>query len=205
MTGHALLVGPPGTARDLVGSVLSLAGLTLVAPPTGSQGPEADVLVLVSPGPEQWDLAGRFDGGVVLVTESHPGDSEVVAAVLAGADAVVEPDASAAELMAAVMMVCRGGTVLDPSQARRLAEAARRGGRSGDLHLTPREQAILQSAERGESVKQTALALGISSKTVENLQSRLFRKLGARNRAHAVALAHRLGLLAKAGPIATEV
>jgi DNA-binding CsgD family transcriptional regulator len=38
---------------------------------------------------------------------------------------------------------------------------------------------------------------------VENLQSRLFRKLGARNRAHAVALAHRFGLLAEADLLAS--
>jgi DNA-binding CsgD family transcriptional regulator len=44
-------------------------------------------------------------------------------------------------------------------------------------------------------VKQTARTLGIAMKTVENLQSRMFRKLGARNRAHAVTIAHRLGLL----------
>jgi DNA-binding CsgD family transcriptional regulator len=66
---------------------------------------------------------------------------------------------------------------------------------AADMHLTPREAAILASVERGESVKQTARTLGIAMKTVENLQSRMFRKLGARNRAHAVTIAHRLGLL----------
>jgi DNA-binding CsgD family transcriptional regulator len=40
-------------------------------------------------------------------------------------------------------------------------------------------------------------------KTVENLQSRMFRKLGARNRAHAVTIAHRLGLLDPVEPPAT--
>jgi DNA-binding CsgD family transcriptional regulator len=69
------------------------------------------------------------------------------------------------------------------------------------MRLTPREAAILASVERGESVKQTARALGIAMKTVENLQSRMFRKLGARNRAHAVTIAHRLGLL---GDVAVE-
>jgi DNA-binding CsgD family transcriptional regulator len=44
-------------------------------------------------------------------------------------------------------------------------------------------------------VKQTAVALGIAHKTVENLQGRLFAKLGVRNRAQAVLRAHTLGLL----------
>ena len=45
-------------------------------------------------------------------------------------------------------------------------------------------------------MKQTALALGISAKTVENLQGRLFRKLGVRNRAQAVAAVYERSLLA---------
>jgi two-component system, NarL family, nitrate/nitrite response regulator NarL len=48
---------------------------------------------------------------------------------------------------------------------------------------------------RGDTVRQTARSLGISVKTVENTQGRLFRKLGARNRAGALAVAHGLGLL----------
>ena len=87
--------------------------------------------------------------------------------------------------------------LLDPLSARRLAAAARTGHvvAQAELRLTPRELSILESVERGESVKQTARSLGIAMKTVENLQSRMFRKLGARNRAHAVTIAHRLGLL----------
>jgi DNA-binding NarL/FixJ family response regulator len=206
MDGRALLIGPAGTVRDLVGGLLALAGLAVElpgAPSASAAGTDTaadpDVMILVSPGPAEWDQAAGFDGGVVLVTERHPGDAEVVDAILGGADAVVHPDTSPAELLAALAAVRAGGTVLDPAQARRLARAARAGSarsQAAELRLTPREAEILQSAERGESVKQTARALDISAKTVENLQSRLFRKLGARNRAHAVALAHRFGLLA---------
>ena len=63
------------------------------------------------------------------------------------------------------------------------------------LSLTPREREILASIDRGDSVRQTARSLGIAVKTVENLQGRLFRKLGVRNRAQAVAAAHNRGLL----------
>jgi DNA-binding NarL/FixJ family response regulator len=54
---------------------------------------------------------------------------------------------------------------------------------------------ILVSIDRGESVKQTARSLGISPKTVESLQSRLFSKLGVHNRAEAISHAHDLSLL----------
>lgn len=74
--------------------------------------------------------------------------------------------------------------------------------RKGDVELTPRELDIICSIDRGLAVKQAARELGVSTKTVENLQSRLFRKLQVRNRAQAVAKAHGLGILPRtfAGP-----
>lgn len=53
--------------------------------------------------------------------------------------------------------------------------------------LTPREREILGLAAAGLSVKQTAHVLGVAVKTVESLQRQLFRKLGVRGRAGAVA------------------
>ena len=61
--------------------------------------------------------------------------------------------------------------------------------------LTHREQDILASIARGESVRQTAHALGIAVKTVESEQRQLFFKLRVHNRAQALSEAQRLGLL----------
>jgi DNA-binding NarL/FixJ family response regulator len=208
-TTPTVLLGATGTVRDLVGAVLSLQGVTVTFAANGDDALAAAadtdaVVVLVSPGPEDWDTARRANRPVVLVSETHLGADERLAAVLRGADAVVHTDASPVELAQAVAAVRRGETVLDPFIARRLAAAARSGivTAQAELRLTPRELSILQSVERGESVKQTARSLGIAMKTVENLQSRMFRKLGARNRAHAVTIAHRLGLLDTVEPAA---
>jgi DNA-binding NarL/FixJ family response regulator len=218
MVGTAAIVGTAGAISDVVASLLRDAGFAVEAlvevdtarvmpdlRTAGMTDTEPDVLVVVSPAPEEWERARTFTGGVVLVTERHPTDAEVVEAVMAGADAVVRAGDSPAALVTAVLTVQAGGTVLDAGQARLLAQAVRHGAlqRPGRLYLTPREQAILRSAERGESVKQTARGLGIRPKTVENLQSRLFRKLGARNRAHAVVLAYRSGLLSEGQPRAS--
>jgi DNA-binding CsgD family transcriptional regulator len=54
---------------------------------------------------------------------------------------------------------------------------------------------IAASLARGHSIRQTARALGISPKTVENTQTRLFRRLGVRNRAEALGALEALGLL----------
>jgi len=48
---------------------------------------------------------------------------------------------------------------------------------------------------QGRSIRQTARALGIAPKAVENVQTRLFRKLGVRNRSGALAMADAFGLL----------
>ncbi|TCO57022.1 DNA-binding NarL/FixJ family response regulator [Actinocrispum wychmicini] len=70
-------------------------------------------------------------------------------------------------------------------------------GRNGDTpqNLTRRERDILDSIARGESVRQTAQALGIAVKTVQSEQRQLFSKLGARNRPQALTNARGLGLL----------
>jgi DNA-binding NarL/FixJ family response regulator len=61
--------------------------------------------------------------------------------------------------------------------------------------LTRRERDILDSIARGESVRQTAQALGIAVKTVQSEQRQLFSKLDARNRPQALTNARGLGLV----------
>jgi DNA-binding NarL/FixJ family response regulator len=212
MTGSdplpTVLLGTRTSVRDLVAAVLSLQGVSVTPAEDRAAALDAAVesgavLVLVSPGPEDWDTARRAARPVVLVSETHLGVDERLAAVLRGADAVVHTGATPAQLAEAVAAVRRGETILDPFSVRRLAAAARTGHVAGavEIRLTPREVSILESVQRGESVKQTARSLGIAMKTVENLQSRMFRKLGARNRAHAVTIAHRLGLLDPVEPV----
>jgi two-component system nitrate/nitrite response regulator NarL len=132
---------------------------------------------------------------IVLVAGREMSDDEVVDAVFRGAEAVVDSNSRPEAVVAAVQAVSAGGSLLSPTQARAIAAAARSGQTRTSISLTPRETDIVESIARGEGIKQTALALGISAKTVENLQSRLFRKLEVRNRAQAIARAHTLGLI----------
>jgi DNA-binding CsgD family transcriptional regulator len=57
--------------------------------------------------------------------------------------------------------------------------------------LTPREQAVLRQASIGESVQETAKALGIGEETVRSHFKKAQAKLGTRNRTHTVAEAMR--------------
>ena len=154
------------------------------------------VRVLLDPDRDDWRVIAERPGPVVLVVSVDLGPLEVAAAVLLGAEAVVSVANDPIEAVAdAIACVHGGATLLTPTETRALAVAARIRAPDVKVVLTPRELDILRRIDLGESVKQTARTLSISAKTVENLQSRLFRKLGVRNRAQAVHRAHELVLL----------
>lgn len=57
--------------------------------------------------------------------------------------------------------------------------------------LTTREREILGHIADGHTTRQTARALGIAAKTVENTQARLYRKLRTHNRVETLTVAYR--------------
>ncbi|HWU13666.1 MAG TPA: helix-turn-helix transcriptional regulator [Caulobacter sp.] len=59
--------------------------------------------------------------------------------------------------------------------------------------LTPRQRECLSAAKKGKTAVQIAHDLGLSEHTVNSYLSEAYRRLNARNRAHAVAEATRLG------------
>ncbi|MEA2641450.1 MAG: hypothetical protein QOF51_2844 [Chloroflexota bacterium] len=61
--------------------------------------------------------------------------------------------------------------------------------------LTAREQQVLDLLAKGMTNQQIATELQIGYRTARFHVASLFRKLGAENRAHAVAVAARFGLL----------
>lgn len=188
-TVRARLVGGDGLTRDLVRHACREADIEVsdVAP---------DVTLLADPGPDDW-AAARAEGGAIVVLATRTQRAvDTVEAVTRGASAVVHGASAPHDLVAAVHAASTGQAHFDDGQAAELAAALRaQHERAGAPTLTAREVQILASIDRGESVKQTAVALGIAHKTVENLQGRLFAKLNVRNRAQAVLQAHALGLL----------
>lgn len=63
------------------------------------------------------------------------------------------------------------------------------------LELTERERSVLDGMARGRSNSDIGRELYLSEDTIKTHARRLFRKLGARDRAHAVALAYQTGVL----------
>jgi DNA-binding NarL/FixJ family response regulator len=159
------------------------------------------VAVLVDPGTPDWDLVADLGIPAILV-HSKPFDSPELAGALAtGASALVAADRIDDHFLGVLRMVSQGYLVVDSKPMRPLLGAARvrwdehATGPIGLPELTSRESDILSSMAQGHSIRQTARALGIAPKTVENVQTRLFRKLGVRNRSGALAVADAFGLL----------
>lgn len=191
------LFGPPGLFLEVLEHLLASNDVPLL----GRSSDVCDVGVLVEPGPEHWDEAAAKADRLVLVVDRDVGDVDLIRGIELGADAVLPGNVNVTVLLEAVKVVAAGGAYLTPRQTRLLAERLRsqRAG-TGPPPLSPREADVLASIAAGDSIKQTAARLGIAAKTVENVQSRLFRKLGVRNRAQAVAHAHAMGLLGAGAP-----
>jgi DNA-binding NarL/FixJ family response regulator len=183
-----VLRGTPGPAWQQVVAALLAGGVQIGSDPTEA----GSLVVLVDPKPEDWPAAGV---PVVLVRGVSPPRSEILTALLRGACAVMTASRIATDLVPACTLAAHGYVTVEADSARAVLDALRAPSAPGLPELTPRELDILRLIAGGLTVRQTARALGIAAKTVENTQSRLYRKLGARNRSGALVAAHALGLL----------
>ncbi len=153
----------------------------------------AQPVVLVDPSAEEWSAARVRGGDVVVVLSDPASGGDIAEAVARGAKAVLGVDALADQMPLALAMVRRGYLVAPAEPVRALIATARPN--EAVPALTRRERDILNSVARGDSVRQTAQALGIAMKTVQNVQRQLFCRLGAHNRTQALMLARGLGLV----------
>jgi DNA-binding NarL/FixJ family response regulator len=125
---------------------------------------------------------------VLMLTRPEDPDSTVVAAVAAGARGYLRKDASRAEVRVVV-----GQALIEPQPT---AEVGIPGQEERPVAtLTDRELEVLSGMCEGQSNAEIGRALFLSEDTVKTHARRLFRKLGAADRAHAVAIALRRGLV----------
>ena len=143
-------------------------------------------------------------GGVALTT--YADDETIVAALQAGARGDLTKDAGAEQIRGAVERVAAGEAAIDPAVQRQLIAAVRRGdtappprpdGAELPDGLTPREAEVLELIAAGLSNGEIADRLVVSGATVKSHVNHLFAKIGARDRAQAVAYAYRHQLVAE--------
>lgn len=139
----------------------------------------------------------------VLVLTTFDGDTETVAALRAGASGFLGKSAGPEELIDAVLAIAAGRAALSAhALSVAVEDVSRRQAR--DTHdedlarrvstLTARERDVVAAAAQGADNGQIAARLFISPFTVKTHLNRAMTKLGARDRAQVVVLAHRAGL-----------
>jgi DNA-binding NarL/FixJ family response regulator len=132
---------------------------------------------------------------VIMLTAADDRDN-VATAVANGATGYLLKDVSREELCAAVAHALAGQDLVAPSMRRAMTEriaAARHTDPS--TNLTERELQVLRGMSQGKSNAEIGRSLYLSEDTVKTHARRLFRKLGVNDRAQAVALGFRRGLV----------
>ncbi len=137
-------------------------------------------------------LAASASGARVLILTAYDADERVLGAVKAGARGYLLKGAAAGEIAQAIRAVHTGGSYLASRVAAKVLTQMRAPRRSA---LSARERAVLRLVADGLTSRQIARQLSITERTVKFHIRSLLNKLGAENRAQAVAKAAERGLL----------
>jgi DNA-binding NarL/FixJ family response regulator len=155
--------------------------------------PDVTLMDLRLPGAHGTDaliaLRREFPQARVIVLTTSDGDAEIQRALRAGAAAYILKSTPIEELLATIRSVHAGSKYLSSDVASRLAE------HFGEDDLTLREMEVLRCILVGQRNKEIAARLEIAETTVNFHVRNLILKLGANDRAHAVSIAIRRGLL----------
>jgi DNA-binding NarL/FixJ family response regulator len=157
------------------------------------QRPDVTLMDLRLPGTNGTDaliaIRGEFPDARIIMLTTTDSDGEIQRALRAGAAAYVLKSIPKRDLLDIIRSVHAGRRHVPPDVAARLAEHL------GDDELTRRELEVLHLISGGQRNKQIAGALEISETTVNFHIRNLVDKLQANDRAHAVMIALRRGLL----------
>lgn len=182
------VVGQSGDARLGIAEVLAMQ-------------PDIVVVDLKMPGMSGLsaigELAKSLPSAGLIVFTMYDNPAYVWETMNAGARGYLLKSATKDDLLRAVRAVSTGAGYLQAEVTlpllKRLAHDARTG--DGRRTLTLREMQILEFLAEGQSNKLIARTLAVTDETVKSHLKNLYEKLGASDRAHAVAIALRQRLI----------
>ena len=133
----------------------------------------------------------------VLVLTVSESESDLFAAMAAGARGYLLKNAGADDLQAAVIHISQGGVLVSPIMATSMlsgfTEAEPKAPKL-ETGLSAREEEVLRSVAQGASNKEVGAALFITENTVKTHLRNIMEKLHVANRSQATAYAVRAGL-----------
>jgi DNA-binding NarL/FixJ family response regulator len=162
----------------------------------GRLNPDVVLMDLRMPGTDGVAATARLrkerpDTRVLVLTTSDSG-ADILRAVEAGATGYVLKDAPREEIYGAIRAASEGKPLLAPDVAAHIVERVRWPSEEG---LSGREVEVLGLVARGKGNKEIARTLWISEATVKSHLLHIYDKLGAADRASAVAAAMQRGIL----------
>jgi len=134
-------------------------------------------------------IQSEFPDARIIVLSTYTGDAQVVKALRAGARAYILKGHVHRELLETIRAVHGGLKKIPPDIAAELAEHAT------DDELTQREIDVLRLIAAGNSNKLIADHLSIGEATVKSHVTNILSKLGANDRAHAVTIGLKRGII----------
>jgi len=180
-----------------------------------ANSPNVILLDIDTPTPNGLELGRRIirnhPNTRVVILSPDPNDEELFEVIKTGAVAYLNKNTTTEELVSVIRQACRGEYPINNSLVARPRVAEHVLKQFQDIvsmgktmatvtaSLTKRETQILNYVAGGNSNKQIASILEISEQTIKNHVSSILRKLNANDRAHAVALAIRNGLISAEG------
>jgi len=134
-------------------------------------------------------IQGEFPEARIVVLTTYCGDTQVLRALKAGARGYILKGHVHRELLDIIRAVHAGQKRIPPEIAAELAQYA------ADDALSPREIDVLRLIAAGNSNKLIADQLAIGEATVKSHVTNILSKLGANDRAHAVTIGLKRGII----------
>ena len=196
---------------DALTTMFSLAGGFEVCGQTESGGEAVELFIRLSPDLVLMDVSLDGLNGVeatrriveadpdakILVLTMHDDTDTIASAIAAGALGFVPKNADREDLFRAVAAVAAGDAYLHQKATRDLLSrvAPLVNADSPVERLTAREHEVLKLLTEGLSSKEIASSLSVGEQTIKTHLSHIYQKLGAVDRAQAVAIGLRRGLI----------
>lgn len=180
------IIGEAGTTEDAVATVAAVQ-------------PDVVLMDLHLPGAggaaATKEITTEHSGVAVLVLTMHSNDGHLQSALAAGARGYILKDADPESIIRALSAAHHGQLIFDPGISTQVLRATSMTSNARPFpSLTEREYEILERLARGLRNDAISVRMGISMKTVQNNVSNILLKLGATDRAQAVAIARDAGL-----------
>jgi DNA-binding NarL/FixJ family response regulator len=134
-------------------------------------------------------LKAQMPAVQVLMLTVYEDTDQIFKALAAGASGYLLKRSSPTKLLQAIREVHSGGSPMSSSIARKVVASFQKSEQTGkkQIHLSPREEAVLDCLAKGLTYKQIADQLDISIDTIRTYLRRIYEKLHVQSRTEAVA------------------